>query len=160
MKKSWEIIAEMVTPNIKKVLAKAFSVCTDTVSCWARMPKSVERPTATGKHNPIDQTERYIRIAHIYDPGNAREAVNYLEEIVNQLDREAGLLAAKNYKDPCACLAEAVQENADYICVLSRKPNDPKSWKNARTEIQQAIGKLHKLDSCLEELLETEDKKR
>jgi hypothetical protein len=157
MKRSWEIIAELLTANIKTVLAQAFGVGTDTVGAWARAKESDEFPTGTGKRNPIDQVERLIRIAHRYSPGNAREIVQYLADLVNRLDREAGIESARTSGSPCQLLAESAVEHTDVVFVLAGKPNDPAAWRKARTEIPQAVAKLQELDGCLEGLLNNTD---
>ena len=154
MKRSWEIIAELLTVNIKKVLAAAYSVHSDTVGAWGRAPASDSNPSGTGKHNPLDQAERYITIAHRYDPGNAREAARYFADLVNRLDREAGTAAAAVHDSPCALLAESVKETTDFVVILAAKPENPLAWIKARTEISQAKAKLNELDGCLESLIE------
>jgi hypothetical protein len=159
MKRTWEIIAELLTANIKTVLALAFGVTSDTVGAWARAKESDEYPTGTGKRNPLDQTERYIRIAHRYDPGNARSAANYFISLVNDLDRQAGIESAQATGSPCLLLAESAKEHTDVVVVLAGRPNDPEAWKTARTEIPQAISKLTELDGCLEKLLSREEEK-
>lgn len=154
MKRSWEIIAELLTANIKKVLAAAYSVHSDTVGSWGRAPLSDDNPTGSGKHNPLDQAARYITIAHRYDPGNAREAARFFSDLVNRLDREAGTAAAAFEKAPCRLLAESAKENTDIVFVLAAEPDNPRAWKQARTEISQATAKLGELDGCLETLIE------
>lgn len=153
MKRSWEIIAELLTANIKKVLALSFGVNTDTVGAWARSFATDDDPTGTGKHNPLDQAERYIRVAHRYNPGNAREAAYYFVGVVDELDRQAGISAADDEDAPCHLLAQSAVEHADVVFVLAGEPNNPKAWRKARTEIGQAVAKLNELDGCLEKLL-------
>lgn len=157
MKRTWEIVAELLTANIKTVLAQAFGVQTDTVGAWARAKESDEYPTGTGKRNPLDQTERFIRIAHRYSPGIAREAANYFVSLVNELDRHAGIESAQLTGSPCKLLAESASEHTDVVVILAGRPNDPEAWKTARTEIPQAISKLTELDGCLEKLLSDKD---
>lgn len=156
MKRSWEIIAELLTANIKRVLAQAFGVCADTVGAWGRAPESDENPFGTGKRNPIDQTERLIRIAHVYAPGIAREIVQYLVDLVRRLDREAGNDEAEIEKSPCALLAELVLEHADVVAILAKNPHCPKAWAKARKELKELDAKSKQLDGCLEQLIERE----
>lgn len=153
MKRSWEIIAELLTANIKKVLASAFSVHNDTVGAWGRAPFSYDNPNGNGKHNPLDQAARYITIAHRYDQGNAHEAVKYLTDLIRRLDREAGFTAAESHNSPCKLLAESAKENTDIVVILAAEPENPQAWRRARTEISQAKAKLSELDGCLESLL-------
>lgn len=160
MKRSWEIIAELLTANIKKVLAAAFSVHYDTVGAWGRAPFSYDNPSGNGKHNPLDQAARYITIAHRYDQGNAREAARYFTDLVNRLDREAGFVVAELHDSPCKLLAQSAKENTDIVVVLAAAPDNPKAWQRARSEITQAKAKLNELDSCLEILLSKEEKIR
>lgn len=153
MKRSWEIIAELLTANIKRILAQAFGVSTDTVGAWGRDPESESNPFGTGKRNPIDQIERLIRIAHRYAPGIAREIAQFVVDLVDRLDREAGIDVGDCEENACVLLAQSVKEHTDVVTILIENPDDPRAWQKARKEIPESISKLNQLYSCIGRLL-------
>ncbi len=141
--KTHEICAEGITAHLVQVLAKAFGVALGTVRAWRQPKPSDANPTGTGKGNPLDQVARYIEIIHHYNPGNARKAAQYFEDLVDELDRSSG--ESDDPENILAELRELVKEESDVVQQLLGKPLDEATLREALTEISEARAALERL---------------
>lgn len=138
-----EICAEGITAHLVHVMAKAFGIAIGTVRAWRQPKASDANPTGTGKGNPLDQSARYIEIVHHYNPGNARKAAQYFEDLVDELDRATG-----ESEDPANILEELrglVKEESDVVQQLLGKQLDEAALRDACTEIDEARAQLERL---------------
>jgi hypothetical protein len=157
-----EICAEGITPHLVHVLSQAFGVALGTVRAWRQPKESDTNPTGTGKRNPLDQVERYIRIIHQYNPGNARQAAEYFIELVNQLDAESGVGGRESGEAESAgdavlvALREELREAADIPQVLMSADLDEVALRRALREIAEDQAALNRLDAVVRERLKQE----
>ena len=149
-----EICAEGITAHLVTVMAKAFGVSLGTVRAWRHPKPSDADPTGTGKGNPLDQPARYIRIVHHYNPGNARKAAQYFEDLVDELDRATG-----ESEDPANILDELrglVKEESDVVQQLLGKDLSEATLRDALTEIDEARAQLERLYGAVKGQLQRE----
>lgn len=151
-----EICAEGLTAHVVKKLAVAFGVSEGTVRAWRQPKESDIDPTGTGKCNPLDQAERLIRTVHKYNPGNARQAAQYFEDLVDKLDHEAGqyflLGSGSRILDE---LRTTIRETADVATALVGLEFDEHTLRSARREIAEGRTALERLDAVVKAKLNT-----
>jgi hypothetical protein len=154
-----EICAEGISPHLVGVLANAFGLEKGTVRAWRHPKESEANPTGTGKGNPLDQAARYIRIVHRYNPGNARQAAQYFADLVDELDRAAGLADPQSESGRVLNnLRELMKEESDVAQILVGTKLNEETLKTARREIAQERAALERLDSVIETSLQRNGK--
>jgi len=149
-----ELLAESLTSHLVHVVARAFGVNEQTVRSWRHPKESDIHPTGTGKHNPLDQAARLVTIIHHYNPGNARQAAQYFVDLVDELDRAAGLHVQTEEDALLASLRDELREAADIPQVLMQEHLDEFQLRKARTEIAEDVAALNRLDSAVKARLE------
>ena len=160
-----EICAEGITPHLVHVLSQAFGVALGTVRAWRQPKESDTNPTGTGKRNPLDQVERYVRIIHQYNPGNARQAAEYFVELVNELDKASGVWSSESGEKTAegdavlVALRDELREAADIPQVLMSADLDEVALRRALKEIAEDMAALNRLDAVVRERLKQETKR-
>jgi hypothetical protein len=144
-----ELMAEAMTDYLKTRLASTFGVKEKTVQAWCRAKESDLHPTGTGKSNPLDGPERYIRVVHPSNPGNARQAALYLLDVVDELDRAAGLSQESEPESILAMLRELISESNDVTMALMGSELGEHALKQARREIAEAVAAMGRLDQAV-----------
>lgn len=144
-----EICADALTPNLVKRLALAFGVSESTVRAWRYPKESDLNPTGTGKCNPLDQVERYIRMVHPSNPGNAHQVGQYFADLVDELDREDGVTAASEPEPVLGRLRELIDEGNDVTMALMGSELGEHTLKQARREIAEAVAAMARLDEAV-----------
>lgn len=152
--KTHEICAEGLTAHLVKIIARAFGVDEQTVRAWRHPKESDLNPTGTGKRNPLDQVERYVRIIHQSNPGNARAVAAYFVDLVNELDRESGVDSeAATFPGTDAilpALLNLMRESADVPQALIGKEFDEHTLRRVRKEVREERAALEALDGAVE----------
>lgn len=156
--KTHELLAESLTAHLVKVLAKGFGVTEGTVRAWRHPKESDANPTGTGKGNPLDQAARLIRIIHKYNPGSARQAAEYFADLVDELDREAGIAETGESAGILNTMRETIREGADVQMLLVGSEFDEHTLRRARKEIAEDLAALGRLDAAVRAELEKKEK--
>lgn len=157
---TYELCAESITAHLVHVLARAFGINDQTVRAWRQPKESDANPTGTGKHNPLDQTERVIRVVHHYNPGSARQMAQYFVDLVDELDRASGLStqeSAGGVEEMFEKLRDTIREGADVQIVLAHAHLDEHSLQRARKEIAEEIAALNRLDAAVRARMEKKE---
>lgn len=149
------LIAQFFRDNtgIAQTFAKPFGVHDKLPDAWGRPKPSDVNPTGTGKGNPLDQGERFIKLVHPIDPAKAREMADNFPALVDDLDRRAGIEHAREFKSPSALLAKSICEHADIAAKLLNGELTKEKLEEAMKEICEAKVALFQLEGCIEGLL-------
>ena len=160
-KNSHEIFADFYAdiPSGGKRMAAAFGVHNDTAVAWSRPKASEINPFATGKANTIDQTARAMRVIHPHDPARAKEIVDYLRDVLDEMDRAAGLYEAVQAESPCAAIGRVVENMARLVNVSLGSCDNPEMLEAAYEKTRGLSSSVKQLESCLHELLRKKERK-
>lgn len=139
-------------------MSKAFGVHKDVAKAWSRAKASLENPTATGKGNPVTQAERAVRVIYPHDPSRAREIPAFLEWVIDELDREAGIFEAEEEENPCAAILRVVQHQMKLISVSYGNCFDDSKLPEFLNETRQMKTNVNRLESCLKSLINKKEK--
>ena len=143
--------------GIAESFAKPFGVDKKVPDAWGRPKPSDLNPTGTGKGNPLDQGERFIRLVHPTDPARAREMAENFVALVDELDRQVGLEHARDFNNPRALLANSICQHADVAAKLLTGELNKTKLEEAKREVHQAKTALLQLEGCIEGLLNGEN---
>lgn len=145
--------------GIAESFAKPFGVDKKVPDAWGRPKASDLNPTGTGKGNPLDQGERFIKLVHPTDPARAREMAENYVALVDELDRQAGIGHVREFKNPRALLAKSICEHADIAVEILNGELNISKLEKAKKEIDQAKVALFQLEGGVDCLLRELQKK-
>lgn len=149
------LIGQFFSANkgIVESFAHPFGVHPNTVDAWRRPKPSDVNPTGTGKGNPLDQAERFIKLAHSADPSKAREMAENFLALVNELDRQTGIEKTQATATPSQLLAKSICEHADVAAALLSGEMTEEILRKALVEIRESEVALLQLRGGVEGLL-------
>lgn len=158
-KKSNEIFADFYSAvqTGKSRMATAFGVHKDTAQAWGRAKPSEINPSATGKGNPVDQTARAMKIIHPHDPALAREIVEHLREVCDDLDRAAGEAEADEQGNPFQAMARVAKKQLELVLTGLGNDCNPDRLRDALKQTNSLKSSIIQLEGCLEKLISNEE---
>jgi hypothetical protein len=138
-----EICAEVLTTLLIKIFALNFGQTNDSIRGW-KYP--LQRG---GKRSPIDNLAKFLKLLHGYDPGGARQVLNYFIELVGELDAAAGYKEIETTGSILNCLRSKTKEGADVLLLLMTGDFNLKTLNTARKELSEERAALEQLDAAI-----------
>ncbi len=140
--------------GIAESFAHPFGVHRNVPSAWGNPKPSDINPNGSGKGNPLDQGERFIKLVHPTDPARAREMAENFIALVDELDRRTGVDHVREHHNPSGLLARSICEHADIAAKLLGGELTKEKLQEAMVEIRQAEVALLQLKGGVEALIQ------
>lgn len=155
VKQTHTLIARIfeILPDVKEIIRGAFKIEDGMINSWARPKPSDINPNANGKGNPLDRTEKLIKIVHVYDPAEARILAEHFPAYCDELDRRAGLTEALENQNPCLAVFRVVESHAKLIKVSIGGCADLENMSELLTKTQQLKTAVNQLEGCIKGFL-------